>query len=112
MAPPTLMTAKRWDETEVNNERYCWTSRFDPTDERVCTIMPLVLRSVVRAAEEEKHLGWRPATATGSKRARFGSRRTVRRAPALRATAVADSILRRVLLSRTRRKLARIAVGG
>src|SRR4051812_4933680 len=93
MAPPTLMTAKRWEETEVKRDRYCCTSRFDPTDDRVCTIIPLVVRSVDRGAEDESSLWCRRVAVTGRRRALFGSRRTARRAPARSVTAAADSIL-------------------
>ena len=93
MAPPTLMTANRWDDTPVNRDRYCCTSLLDPTDESVCTIMPLVLRSVGLAGDEEKHRWRRAAPATGRARDLVGSRRTDRRAPARRATAHAEIIL-------------------
>lgn len=86
------MTANRWDDTPVNRDRYCCTSLLDPTDDRVCTIMPLVLRSVGFAVDEEK-CRWRRAAVTGRARDLAGSRRTVRRAPARRATAHAEIIL-------------------
>lgn len=111
MAPPTLMTANRCEDTDVKCDRYCWTSLLEPTLLRVWMTMPRVLRSVsclveVERARRVQSASRALATIGAAAAVRDVGRRAHRRAPARKALTEVDSMIARDVTVVSGRKLA------